>query len=184
MMAPWVYIAQAKLSNKWHQFGGGVRVWIQRVDAGIGTEAAKSSREKIGNYIAKFDQHTLIPNHNILLSAMISGSYSYSRVFSYHDIFVALFRPKSPSVEAPTRQGVIKWRWVGRFEFDDIQMGYELSLGLYCGFLGLISQILDGPSEPGLSTPLPQSCPYRLAYRTLALAGNGKWQALACSYAL
>jgi hypothetical protein len=55
IMAPWSYMPQRKLSEKWSRYGGGKVVWIERVGAGIGVEAAKS-REKVSNYFSKLEQ--------------------------------------------------------------------------------------------------------------------------------
>lgn len=55
IFAPWTRIPQRVLSRWWQDVGGGKVVWIKRVGAGIGQEAAKS-RQATGTYFAKFEQ--------------------------------------------------------------------------------------------------------------------------------
>lgn len=55
LLAPWSFIPQAELSAAWQRFGGGKVVWIQRVGAGVGVEAAKS-RHAIAGYLGKWEQ--------------------------------------------------------------------------------------------------------------------------------
>lgn len=58
VLAPWVYIPQKLLSEKWRRFGGGRVVWIGRVDSKIGVEVSKSAGSVPG-YISKWDQMVL-----------------------------------------------------------------------------------------------------------------------------
>jgi len=106
IFAPWSFIPQAELSRVWHRFGGGRRVWIQRVGAGIGHEVAKD-RKRIGNYVAKWDQMVL-----------------YGRGVTYSKGW-----PKLPSDPRVQRQGQIDWRWVGSKSFDDTIFNYEREQG-------------------------------------------------------
>jgi hypothetical protein len=55
LLAPWRYLDQRVLSDKWVTFGGGMVVWIERIDATIAPELTKSY-QKLGNYMAKFEQ--------------------------------------------------------------------------------------------------------------------------------
>ena len=111
IMAPWCYIPQSKLSVAWQRFGGGKRVWIERVGAAVGSEVAKAGRERIGNYVAKWDQ--MVP---------AGRGVTYSKGW-----------PRLPSAPAPVRQGVIAWRWVGSLELEEILFRDELNyLGLWC----------------------------------------------------
>ena len=106
IMAPWRYISQRLLSEKWQRLGGGKIVWIERVGAGIGEEAAKS-REKIGNYFAKWDQ------------AVETGrGVAYSKGW-----------PKLPDNPMVHRRGAISWRWVGDLIDEARMFWYERELG-------------------------------------------------------
>ncbi|KKL67658.1 hypothetical protein LCGC14_2132820 [marine sediment metagenome] len=82
VMAPWRYISQRGLSHAWTRLAGGRVVWIKRVGAGIGQEAAKS-RAKAAFYFAKFEQ--LVPTRK---------GASYSRGW-----------PKLPVSDLPARVG-------------------------------------------------------------------------------
>ena len=55
ILAPWHYVPQADLSAAWQRVGGGRVVWVQRVGAGVGVEAAKS-RSQVSAYFAKWEQ--------------------------------------------------------------------------------------------------------------------------------
>ena len=55
VFAPWTYIPQRTLSAWWRDVRGGRVVWIKRVGAGIGQEAAKS-RECVAAYFSKWEQ--------------------------------------------------------------------------------------------------------------------------------
>jgi len=55
IFAPWTYIPQSVLSVAWQRLTGGRVVWIERVGAGIGQEAAKS-RQDAADYFAKWEQ--------------------------------------------------------------------------------------------------------------------------------
>jgi hypothetical protein len=108
VMAPWVYVPQSKLSSAWHRFGGGYRVSIERVGAGIGNETAKAGRERIGNYVGKWEQ------------LVKSGrGVTYSKGW-----------PKLPDNPKARRVGKIEWRWVGELEDESIVFKGEL-LGGY-----------------------------------------------------
>lgn len=141
VFAPWQYIPQAVLSAKWERFGGGKRVWIERVPGGIGVEVAKS-RERIGNYMAKFDQMVLN-----------GRGVNYSKGF-----------PKLPDREVAKREGFIKWHWVGSLEGEadifesELQLHYwvEVAPGEFAWYLGEnchcfdIVEKADTAKSPGL----------------------------------
>lgn len=52
ILAPWKYIDQEVLSQAWQRLSGAKVIWIKRVGAGIGQEAAKS-RSKYAHYVVK-----------------------------------------------------------------------------------------------------------------------------------
>jgi len=90
IMAPWIYIPQSKLSELWHRYGGGRRVWIERVGVEVANETAKDGREKIGNYVAKWEQMVLT-----------GRGVTYSRGW-----------PKLPDNPRAGRRGMIAWIWI------------------------------------------------------------------------
>jgi len=106
IMAPYLFIKQWKLSKVWERFGGGSRVWIKRVGAGIGHEAAKD-RQKHANYIAKWDQMVLE-----------GRGVTYSKGW-----------PKLPKVTKRDRVGEVSWGWIGRFDPQELLLRYEIDLG-------------------------------------------------------
>ena len=106
IIAPWSYVPQSILSEAWQRFGGGKRVWVQRVGASIGNETAKVGRAKIANYVAKFDQ------------MVRSGrGVTYSKGW-----------PKIPDEERQHRHGDIAWYWVGCLEPEYEQFRGEYGL--------------------------------------------------------
>lgn len=58
VLAPWSFIPQKLLSEKWERFGGGKRVWIESVGSEVGNEVTKS-KWQVANYFAKFEQMVL-----------------------------------------------------------------------------------------------------------------------------
>ena len=106
VFAPWHYIAKAVLQEKWQSYGGGV-VWVKRVGAEIGVEAAKASRQMIGNYMAKLDQMVL-----------------YGRGVSYSKGW-----PKLPRASAVPRRGEIHWSFVDAGSEEGIMHWYDTQLG-------------------------------------------------------
>ena len=106
IFAPWVYIPQAVLSGIWQSCGGAKRVWIERVGAGVGVEAAKL-RSKLAHYLAKYDQMVL-----------------YGRGISYSKSW-----PKLPDSIAAVRRGRIYWTFVGNCSEESILHWYEAELG-------------------------------------------------------
>jgi hypothetical protein len=106
VVAPWHYIPQSVLATKWHELGGGRIGWVERVGAEVGVEAAKS-RQKIGNYIAKWDQAVV-----------------YGRGVGYSKGWPQL--PKE--VHAP-RRGQIAWNFVGGVSQEGILHWYDTELG-------------------------------------------------------
>lgn len=106
VIAPWRYIPQRLLSQKWHSLGGGPVVWVERVGAGIGVEAAKS-KVKVGNYLAKYDQMVLT-----------GRGVSYSKGW-----------PKLPDLIKSPRQGRIWWWFVGNLSEESRLHWYEVELG-------------------------------------------------------
>lgn len=86
IMAPWNHVPQQALSQAWQRLGGGKIVWITRVGAGIGQEAAKS-RQDVSAYFAKWEQ---LVRHG--------RAASYSKGW-----------PKLPETPFPVRQGVIHY---------------------------------------------------------------------------
>lgn len=59
ILVPWSYVPQKILGEKWHGFGGGRVVWIQRVEPGIGVEVSKSKLESVPSYVSKWKQMVL-----------------------------------------------------------------------------------------------------------------------------
>jgi hypothetical protein len=109
IMAPWVYIPQKLLAEKWHHYGGGKVFWIERVGAGIGVEAAKS-RNKVANYFAKFEQQ-------VKSGRGVAYSKGWSKL------------PDNPvKVE---RKGEIAWIYRDALWDDSINFGDELRLGYW-----------------------------------------------------
>jgi len=86
VMAPWMYIPQHHLSQEWRKLGGGKVVWIKRVGAGVGQEAAKS-RQQAASYFSKAEQ-----------MVYQGRAASYSKGW-----------PKLPDGEPPPRVGEIAW---------------------------------------------------------------------------
>lgn len=86
VLAPWTYIPQRVLSAAWQRVGGGRVVWIERVGAGIGQEAAKS-RQDTADYFAKWEQ--MVPT---------GRAANYSRGW-----------PKLPDDNPTKRRGKIFW---------------------------------------------------------------------------
>jgi len=106
ILAPWAYVPQSVLSEAWQRFGGGKRVWIQRVGANIGNETAKAGRTKISNYVAKWDQ-----------MVQTGRGVTYSKGW-----------PKMPESETMHRHGDIDWYWVGCLEPEYSQFEGEYKL--------------------------------------------------------
>lgn len=104
--APWHYIPQKVLAAKWNSLGGGRVMWIERVGAGIGVEAAKS-REKIGNYVSKWDQMEV-----------------YGRGVSFSKGW-----PKLPKPASVPRRGEIAWQFVGGVSEEGKLHWYDSELG-------------------------------------------------------
>jgi len=86
VMAPWNYLHHSAIGEAWQRLGAGKVVWIKRVGAGIGQEAAKS-REKCGNYFSKWEQ--MVPTRK---------AATYSKDW-----------PKLPETPFPERIGEIKY---------------------------------------------------------------------------
>lgn len=107
IMAPWVYIPQKLLSEKWQRFGGGRVVWIERVGVQIGAEVAKSKRV-IGSYIGKFEQ-----------MVRTGKGVTYSKGW-----------PKLPANELQ-RKGDVDWLWVGGLSNDGIKFEDEIKEGYW-----------------------------------------------------
>lgn len=97
LLAPWRFIPQAELSQAWQRFGGGKVVWIQRVAAGIGVEAAKS-RVAISSYLGKFEQ-----------MVATGRAVCYSKGW-----------PKLPTDPLGGRQGHITWAWRGELSWETL----------------------------------------------------------------
>lgn len=93
ILAPWTYIDQRQLSQKWQDFGGGKVVWIERVDPTVSTEVTK-----LGNYMAKFEQMVLT-----------GRGINYSRDW-----------PKIPD-NPLQRQGQIQWTWLPS-DYDEAEL--------------------------------------------------------------
>lgn len=108
IMSPWRFISQKVLSQKWHGFGGGVRMWIERVGTGIGNEAAKS-RNRIGRYFAKNDQM-------VLTGRGVSCSKGW---------------PGLPLLPKAPRLGEIDWRFVGSFSVEGRLHWYDTEMGAW-----------------------------------------------------
>ena len=104
IMCPWSFVSQGVLSQKWERFGGGKVVWIERVGAGVGVEAAKSKRA-VGDYLGKFEQ-----------MVRTGKGVTYSKGW-----------PDLPA--AGCRHGEVSWSWVGDMSVDAILFGYERQLG-------------------------------------------------------
>lgn len=103
VLAPWNYIPQKVLSERWQRYGGGRVVWIQRVDATIAAEVAK-----VSNYFAKNEQMVLT-----------------GRGACYSEGWPKLAKP-----QAIPRKGVITWQaerfWgVEGYEFR-VELGFDL----------------------------------------------------------
>ena len=93
ILAPWRFVPQSLLSQKWERFGGGPVAWIALVGAGIGAEAAKS-RERVSNYFAKFEQ-----------MVQDGRGIAYSRGW-----------PKLPELPTTERKGRVSWVWLDSSE--------------------------------------------------------------------
>ena len=85
ILAPWSYVKQAKLSEKWERFGGGLRVYVARPKNNIASEVTKSNQSLPG-YVCKWEQ-----------MVMTGRGVSYSKGW-----------PK-PAVYEHQRQGKINW---------------------------------------------------------------------------
>lgn len=105
VFAPWHYIPKSVLQEKWQDYGGGV-LWVKRVGAEIGVEAAKS-RQRIGNYLAKLDQ--MVP---------------YGRGVSYSKGW-----PELPRASALPRKGEVHWSFVHARSVEGIMHWYDTGLG-------------------------------------------------------
>ena len=110
VMAPWSYVPQSALSDAWQYFGGGQNVWIKRVGSGVAFEVAKSSRRRIGDYLAKVDQ-----------MVQTGRGVSYSR--GWPEL------PVPPKVELQGSHFTCEW--VGRFDPRDVMLRQEIGLGLW-----------------------------------------------------
>lgn len=108
IFVPWTRVQQRTLSQWWHQLGGGKVVWIKRVGAGVGQEAAKS-REKVSRYFAKWEQ-----------MVKIGRAATYSRRW-----------PRLPETDPPVRQGHIiyeqewqfpTWKALPALDPNDVQL--------------------------------------------------------------
>lgn len=112
VMAPWSYVRQKDLSRAWQRYSGGPVVWVERVGAAgrVGNEVAKVGRRKIGNYVAKWDQ-------------MVKDG----RGVTFSQGWPAL----PESLGQSHRYGEIAWRFVGRFEAQDIMFDYERQIGVW-----------------------------------------------------
>jgi len=111
ILAPWLYINQRKLSEKWVNFGGGFVVWIEKVEGGISTEVTKL-RYKLGNYMAKFEQQV-----------RTGRGINYSRNW-----------PRPP--DDPThRIGRITWVWLSPSYDDSEIFESELERGIWAEIL-------------------------------------------------
>lgn len=108
IIAPWTYIPSTTLARWWQDVGGGPNIWIKRVGAGIGQEAAKS-REDAAYYFAKWEQ-----------MVKTGRAANYSKGW-----------PKLPDTDAPLRRGHIIYEqeqqrpsWMSPPELDpnDIQL--------------------------------------------------------------
>jgi len=106
ILAPWSYIPQAILSQKWERFGGGFRVWIERVGQEVGAEAAKTNNA-IGGYLAKWEQ-----------MVMSGRGQTYSRGW-----------PKLPDHPLEPRQGHLAWERIPATDSRAAIIGYEIELG-------------------------------------------------------
>jgi len=110
IIAPWSFVPQATLSWAWQRFGGGPRVWVERVQGSIGFEVAKVSQRQIANYVAKWDQQV-----------QTGRGVTYSRGW-----------PKLPDLPAKVeRQGVIHWEWFGHFSPEDMVLRSEVARGYW-----------------------------------------------------
>jgi hypothetical protein len=109
VFAPWVYIPQAVLSKRWARFGGGNRVWIERVGVGIGVEAAKS-RNRVAKYFSKFEQQ-------VKTGRGVAYSHGWSKL---------------PDNAVKTeRKGEIRWIYRDAWWDDSINFKDEISLGYW-----------------------------------------------------
>ena len=108
IFAPWTYTPQTTLSAWWRDVGGGKVVWIKRVGAGIGQEAAKS-REAVARYFAKWEQ-----------MVRTGRAATYSKRW-----------PKLPETDLPVRKGSItyeqewerpSWKAPPALDPNDIQL--------------------------------------------------------------
>ena len=107
ILAPWPYINQATLSDKWQDFGGGRVVWIERIGTGITNEVTKR-QYKLANYMAKFEQQVK------------SGrGINYSRAW-----------PKPP-VNQLQRIGHIHWTWISPAYDEATDIEYDISKGYF-----------------------------------------------------
>lgn len=106
ILAPWKYIPQKRLSEKWRGFGGGPVVWVQWVSPGIGVEAAKA-RQSLGAYLGKWEQ-----------MVKTGRGVAYSKGW-----------PKLPENPIPERKGKISWQWVGELSQESALFWYERELG-------------------------------------------------------
>lgn len=115
IMAPWAYIPQSKLSAAWERFGGGRVAWIERVGTDVANETAKAGRERIGNYVGKWEQMVLT-----------GRGVTYSKGW-----------PKLPKFDEH-RQGEIEWKIIPQGESESILFEDELN------FQGYWRELLPG----------------------------------------
>lgn len=98
VLAPWMYCSQQELSRRWHQYGGGKVVWIERVDYGIELELSKQY-QKLSNYMAKFEQ-----------LCEEGRGINYSKGW-----------PKVGVLGLGHRRGHIEWTWL-RNDYDEAEI--------------------------------------------------------------
>lgn len=106
ILAPWRFVDQRTLSHKWVTFGGGMVVWIERVNESITPEVTKTY-SKLGNYIAKFEQQV-----------KEGRAICYSRGW-----------PKPPE-DPLQRRGNIYWSWLDRGYDDAEKFEEDVDAGL------------------------------------------------------
>jgi len=107
VFAPWRFVDQRKLSHKWVTFGGGMVVWIERVNENVAGEVSKTY-SKLGNYLAKFEQQV-----------------KEGRGISY-----SLGWPKPPN-DPLQRRGDIHWTWLDA-TYDEAEIfEQEIEAGIH-----------------------------------------------------
>lgn len=109
VLAPWRYVSQRVLSDKWVTFGGGMVVWIERVqqERAIANEAIKMY-SKLGNYLAKFEQQV-----------KEGRGITYSRGW-----------PKPPD-NPLHRRGHIRWVWLDNSYDEAERFETEIEDGIH-----------------------------------------------------